>query len=122
MTGGNAEEDQHGYDISRLSKPLYPNIHPFTDVPLQDHLQNIMISRMWADFINGRLNDADDDPTNCPGDELKDYDYEGMGSDAGTLSSLHSSSSGGDQDFDYLNDWGPKFSRLADMYAGEDDL
>jgi len=75
-----------------------------------------------GNFINGRLNDADDDPTNCPGDELKDYDYEGMGSDAGTLSSLHSSSSGGDQDFDYLNDWGPKFSRLADMYAGEDDL
>lgn len=69
-------------------------------------------------FINGRLNDADGDPTNCPGDELKEYMYEGGGSEAGSLSSLNSASSAGDQDFDYLNDWGPKFGRLADMYGG----
>ena len=74
-----------------------------------------------GDFINGRLNDADGDPTNCPGDEVKVYDYEGSGSDAGSLSSLNSTSSGGDQDFDYLNDWGPKFGRLADMYGADGD-
>ena len=75
-----------------------------------------------ADFINRRLDDADADPTNCADDEFKEYDYEGAGSIAGTLSSLNSSSSGGDQDFDYLNDLGPKFSRLADMYGNEDDI
>lgn len=75
-----------------------------------------------GDFINGRLNDANGDPTNCPGDELMEYEFEGNGSDAGSLSSLNSSSSGGDQDYDYLNDLGPKFARLADMYAGGDDV
>lgn len=73
------------------------------------------------DFINGRLNDADDDSEHTPGDEMIPYEYEGNGSDAGSLSSLNSSSSGGDQDFDYLDDWGPKFSRLADMYNGIPD-
>ena len=72
-------------------------------------------------FINTRLNDADGDPTQTPGDALHGYEYEGSGSDAGSLSSLNTSSSGGDQDFDFLNNWGPKFSRLADMYAGGDD-
>ena len=75
-----------------------------------------------GDFINGRLNDADGDPTNCPGDEVKEYMYEGSGSDAGTLSSINSSSSGGDLDFDYLNDWGPKFGRLADMYGADEEM
>ena len=75
-----------------------------------------------ADFISRRLNDADGDATNCPGDDLKEYLYEGDGSIAGTLSSLNSSSSGADQDFDYLNNLGPKFSRLADMYGSEDDI
>lgn len=74
-------------------------------------------------YIEGRLGTADDDPEQPPYDSLHEYEYEGEGSVADTLSSIQSSSSG-DLDFDYLNDWGPKFGKLADMYGageGEED-
>ncbi|XP_071179939.1 neural-cadherin-like isoform X3 [Mytilus edulis] len=74
-----------------------------------------------GDFIGDRLDDADDDSGAPPYDTMKGFDYEGGGSDAGSLSSLNTSTSGGDQDYDYLNEWGPKFAKLADMYNKYDD-
>ena len=74
-----------------------------------------------GDVLNDRLGDAEDDPEAPPFDTLISFADEGSGSDAGSLSSLGSSSSDASQDYDYLNDWGPKFAKLADMYgAGQE--
>lgn len=48
------------------------------------------------------------------------YSYEGEGSDAGSLSSVESYMIENDQDFDYLQDWGPKFQKLSRMYSNEE--
>ncbi|XP_018613344.1 cadherin-2-like [Scleropages formosus] len=130
---GGGEEDQD-YDLSQLQQPdtVEPDtikpvgirrlderpIHPEPQYPVRSvapHPGDI------GDFINEGLKAADNDPTAPPYDSLLVFDYEGSGSTAGSLSSLNSSSSGGDQDYDYLNEWGPRFRKLADMYGGSDD-
>uniref|UniRef100_A0A673CW30 Cadherin-2-like n=1 Tax=Sphaeramia orbicularis TaxID=375764 RepID=A0A673CW30_9TELE len=130
---GGGEEDQD-YDLSQLQQPdtIEPDaikpvgIRRLDERPLHPEPQYPMRSAAphpgdIGDFINEGLKAADNDPTAPPYDSLLVFDYEGSGSTAGSLSSLNSSSSGGDQDYDYLNDWGPRFRKLADMYGGSDD-
>jgi len=63
------------------------------------------------------LEAADRDPGVPPYDTALIYDYEGSGSVASPLSSIVSSLTDEDQDYDYLSEWGPRFRRLADLYG-----
>ncbi|PNI61563.1 CDH2 isoform 1 [Pan troglodytes] len=130
---GGGEEDQD-YDLSQLQQPdtVEPDaikpvgIRRMDERPIHAEPQYPVRSAAphpgdIGDFINEGLKAADNDPTAPPYDSLLVFDYEGSGSTAGSLSSLNSSSSGGEQDYDYLNDWGPRFKKLADMYGGGDD-
>ncbi|XP_053376534.1 neural-cadherin-like [Mercenaria mercenaria] len=122
---GAGEEDHTQYDLSRLRKPDTGE-HPSTwDAP---DIRKEVVKPVGSsadrpevgDFIHNRLNDADDDPNSPPYDTPHDFNFEGGSSDAGSLSSLNTDSSGS-QDYDYLNEWGPKFAKLADMYNNYDD-
>lgn len=124
---GAGEEDQTAYDLSRLRKPddgehARPWDDPDLIVPKErSRPLNTSSDRPdIGDFINKRLDEADDDPNSPPYDTPIDFDFEGGNSSVGSLSSLNTSSSG-DQDYDYLNEWGPKFAKLADMYNNYDD-
>uniref|UniRef100_A0A6Q2XIA7 Cadherin-4 n=1 Tax=Esox lucius TaxID=8010 RepID=A0A6Q2XIA7_ESOLU len=129
---GGGEEDQD-YDLSQLQQPdslehiinKPPGVRRVDERPIIPESQYPIRPVVphpgdIGDFINEGLRAADNDPTAPPYDSLLVFDYEGSGSTAGSVSSLNSSSSG-DQDYDYLNDWGPRFKKLADMYGGGDE-
>ncbi|KAK2500359.1 hypothetical protein MC885_002059 [Smutsia gigantea] len=126
---GGGEEDQD-YDLSQLQQPealehvlsKAPGVRRVDERPVGAEPQYPVRPVVphpgdIGDFINEGLRAADNDPTAPPYDSLLVFDYEGSGSTAGSVSSLNSSSSG-DQDYDYLSDWGPRFQKLADMYGG----
>ncbi|XP_029030805.1 B-cadherin-like [Betta splendens] len=124
---GGGEDDQN-FDLGVLHRGLDNRPEVFRN----DVVPNFMPAPQYrprpanpddiGNFIDDNLKAADNDPTAPPYDSLLVFDYEGGGSDAGSLSSLNSSSSG-DQDYNSLNEWGPRFKKLADMYGGgEDDM
>ncbi|XP_047436799.1 cadherin-15 [Mugil cephalus] len=134
---GGGEEDENAFNIDLLWNPLdapstpasfYPGSGvPRGKQPLRKDAPHNLPSPIYPrrppadptdieDYINDGLDAADNDPNVPPYDTALIYDYEGEGSLAGSLSSIASCSSDGDQDYDYLNDWGPRFKKLANMY------
>ncbi|XP_017559131.1 cadherin-18 [Pygocentrus nattereri] len=74
------------------------------------------------DFIKQRLSEADQDTSVPPYDSLQTYAYEGQGSPAGSISSLGSAGIHSEQDYKFLDEWGPEFQKLAELYGEEADV
>ncbi|XP_034737882.1 cadherin-15 [Etheostoma cragini] len=134
---GGGEEDENAFNIDLLWNPhdapstpgsYYPGSGvPRGKQPLRKDAPHNLPSPIYPrrptadptdieDYINDGLEAADNDPNVPPYDTALIYDYEGEGSLAGSLSSIASGSSDEDQDYDYLNNWGPRFQKLANMY------
>ncbi|XP_061777507.1 cadherin-6-like isoform X1 [Nerophis ophidion] len=128
---GGGEEDTQAFDIGTLRNPeaiedakqrrdilpeaYYPPARRPAPPPARDNNNGDV-----RDFINQRIQDNDGDPTAPPYDSLATYAYEGSGSVAESLSSLESATTEGEQDYNYLSEWGPRFKKLADMYGADD--
>ncbi|KAJ8400442.1 hypothetical protein AAFF_G00395660 [Aldrovandia affinis] len=124
---GGGEEDTEAFDIATLQNPDGANgflprkdIKPELQYPLRPGGHPVANSVDVDDFIKTRIADADNDPTAPPYDSIQIYGYEGRGSVAGSLSSLESVTTDSDLDYDYLQSWGPRFKRLADLYGTKD--
>nr|XP_020664992.1 cadherin-9 isoform X2 [Pogona vitticeps] len=124
---GGGEEDTQAFDIGTLRNPEAREENKMRrDVMPETIFQIRRTAPLWEnidvqDFIHRRLKENDLDPTAPPYDSLATYAYEGNDSIANSLSSLESlTTDGGNQDYDYLSDWGPRFKKLADMYGGDD--
>ncbi|GAB6020929.1 hypothetical protein CHUAL_003573 [Chamberlinius hualienensis] len=123
---GGGEDDMNTYDIGALRIPVDHNGTPLgakpgpekaTKEPRQNRAYSPGSEPDVGDFINSNLDKANEDPDALPSDDVRLYAYEGAGSTAGSLSSLASGTDDNEQDFDYLNSWGPRFQKLADMYG-----
>ncbi|XP_058033762.1 cadherin-10 isoform X2 [Ahaetulla prasina] len=121
---GGGEEDTQAFDIGTLRNPA-----AIEDKKLRRDIipETLFIPRRTPsapdntdvrDFINQRLKEHDHDPSAPPYDSLATYAYEGNDSIAESLSSLESGTTEGDQNYDYLKEWGPRFNKLAEMYGG----
>ncbi|KAM6135082.1 cadherin-9 [Pterocles gutturalis] len=123
---GGGEEDTQAFDIGTLRNPEAREESKMRrDVIPETIFQIRRTAPLWEnidvqDFIHRRLKENDLDPAAPPYDSLATYAYEGNDSIANSLSSLESLTTEGNQDYDYLSDWGPRFKKLADMYGGED--
>ncbi|XP_068253143.1 cadherin-9 isoform X2 [Nyctibius grandis] len=123
---GGGEEDTQAFDIGTLRNPEARKESKMRrDVIPETIFQMRRTAPLWEnidvqDFIHRRLKENDLDPAAPPYDSLATYAYEGNDSIANSLSSLESLTTEGNQDYDYLSDWGPRFKKLADMYGGED--
>ncbi|XP_003223021.2 cadherin-11 [Anolis carolinensis] len=124
---GGGEEDTEAFDIATLQNPDGINgfiprkdIKPEYQYMPRPELRPAPNSVDVDDFINTRIQEADNDPTAPPYDSIQIYGYEGRGSVAGSLSSLESATTDSDLDYDYLQNWGPRFKKLADLYGSKD--
>ncbi|NXX77024.1 CADH9 protein, partial [Urocolius indicus] len=123
---GGGEEDTQAFDIGTLRNPEAREENKLRrDVIPETIFQIRRTAPLWEnidvqDFIHRRLKENDLDPAAPPYDSLATYAYEGNDSIANSLSSLESLTTEGNQDYDYLSDWGPQFKKLADMYGGEE--
>ncbi|XP_021025586.1 cadherin-5 [Mus caroli] len=129
---GGGEMDTTSYDVSVLNsvrsgstKPLRSTMDArpavYTQVQKPPRLAPGLHGgpREMATMIDVKKEEADNDGGGPPYDTLHIYGYEGAESIAESLSSLSTNSSDSDIDYDFLNDWGPRFKMLAELYGSD---
>ncbi|XP_006863694.1 PREDICTED: cadherin-5 [Chrysochloris asiatica] len=128
---GGGEMDTTSYDVSVLNSvrrggpqsPRSPNSRPTLYRPVQKPPRRgpSMHSAPgeMAAMIEVKKDEADHDGDGPPYDTLHIYGFEGSESIAESLSSLVTDSSDSDIDYDFLNDWGPRFKMLAELYGSD---
>ncbi|MEE6465309.1 hypothetical protein FKM82_006517 [Ascaphus truei] len=121
---GGGEEDTEAFDISALRNPSAAeelkyrrDVRPeVMCTPRHEALSNVDTINV-QEFIKSKLVEADLDSSVPPYDSLQTYAYEGQKSEAGSISSLDSLGTQSDQDYTYLDEWGPEFKKLAELYG-----
>ncbi|XP_030880320.1 cadherin-19 isoform X2 [Leptonychotes weddellii] len=121
---GGGEEDTEAFDIAELrSSTILRERQTRKTAPAEIrslYRQSLQVgpdSAIFRKFILEKLEEANTDPCAPPFDSLQTYAFEGTGSLAGSLSSLGSAVSDQDENYDYLNELGPRFKRLACMFG-----
>ncbi|XP_063779031.1 cadherin-18 [Pseudophryne corroboree] len=121
---GGGEEDTEAFDISALRNPSAAedlkyrrDVRPEVMCTPRHQDQSSIETVNVQEFLNQKLAEADRDPSVPPYDSLQTYAYEGQRSEEGSISSLDSLGTPSDQDYTYLDDWGPEFKVLAELYG-----
>ncbi|XP_032583512.1 putative neural-cadherin 2 isoform X2 [Drosophila sechellia] len=121
---GGGEDDMTAFDITPLQIPIsaqggppdiaackMPIIYPVMTLLPPGQELNV------AYLMEERKQRIDKDNNAPPFDDLRNFTFEGSGSIAESLSSLASGTDDENQDFNYLQNWGPRFNALAAMYV-----
>ncbi|NWS98568.1 CADH5 protein, partial [Mionectes macconnelli] len=121
---GGGEMDTTSYDVSVLNSVrkngMKAEAAPSPYAQVQKPPGNVTSGAgEMESMIEEKKSEADNDRDLLPYDTLHIYGYEGAESIAESLSSLQSGSSDSDIDYDFLNDWGPRFKMLAELYGSE---
>ncbi|XP_077581965.1 cadherin 22 [Stigmatopora nigra] len=134
---GGGEQDTQAYDMSAL-RNLYDFPEAKVGEPGGAEARPPTATARWPQgsrptagdfslfegYIRKKVEQADGDLSVPPYDSFQTYAFEGAGSPALSLSSIHTLSTASEQDFSYLGEWGPRFRQLAGYYApgkpGED--
>lgn len=132
---GGGEEDTEAFDIIALRNPAAAEELKFRRDIRPEARQHCSLAHSRRspsvdlddvdvqEFIKQRLVDADMDTSVPPYDSLQTYAYEGQGSPTGSISPLDSPGTQTEQDYNFLDEYGPEFQRLAELYGhGDSDV
>ncbi|XP_066478890.1 cadherin-19 [Tiliqua scincoides] len=121
---GGGEQDTEAFDISTLrDQPVLREHKPRRNITTQIqslYRQSLQVgpeSAVFREFITQKLEEANSDPNVPPYDSLQTFAFEGTGSLAGSLSSLGSSSSDLNENYDYLLQMESNFKRAGSKYG-----
>ncbi|XP_061876890.1 cadherin-18 [Entelurus aequoreus] len=129
---GGGEEDTEAFDIIALRNPaaaeelkfrrdVRPEARRLCGGPRGHRSPSLELDEVDVhEFIKQRLVEANMDTSGPPYDSLQTYAYEGQGSPTGSVSPLDSLGTQSEQDYHTLDNWGPQFQRLAELYTEAD--